>query len=80
MPTCEYHGCSVSACFNIFGELKAKFCKAHKTDEMINIVDKLCETCNTKRALYNYKGKTGGIYCLDHIRRNGQCERKKMCI
>jgi hypothetical protein len=67
MPVCEFGSCSVSACFNLFGEQKAKFCKTHKMDEMINIVDKLCETCNVKRALYNYKGKTGGIYCLDHM-------------
>jgi len=67
MPVCEFGSCSVSACFNLFGEQKARFCRMHKTNEMINIVDKLCEICNVKRALYNYKGKSGGIYCLDHI-------------
>ena len=35
-------------------------------ETMINVIDKLCEKCNLKRALYNYKGKTGGIYCVDH--------------
>jgi hypothetical protein len=67
MPVCEYGSCSISACFNVYGEQKAKFCRTHKTDDMINIVDKLCETCNIKRAMCNYKGKSGGIYCIDHM-------------
>jgi hypothetical protein len=71
MPVCDFENCSVYACFNLFGEPKGRFCKIHKTIDMINIVDKLCQTCNSKRALYNYKGKSGGIsggiYCLDHM-------------
>jgi len=79
MTICEYTDCRVSACFNVSGEQKGKFCKNHKLDGMINVVDKLCEKCNIKRAMCNYRGKTGGIYCAEHKLENMVNVKSKRC-
>jgi len=80
MPICQYDNCHISASFNLFGEQKAILCKNHKTNDMINVVDKLCETCNIKRAIFNYKGKSGGIYCLDHMLEGMVNVKVKRCV
>jgi hypothetical protein len=35
--------CGKRACFNIFGEVKGKFCSEHKEPEMINVLNKSCD-------------------------------------
>jgi len=79
MTICEYNNCRVSAGFNLNGEPKAKYCSTHKVEGMVNVVDKMCETCNVRRAMYNYSGKTGGKYCISHKLENMINVKSKRC-
>ena len=63
MPKCE---CGVTASFG-YKDGKATCCVTHKTNDMINVVDVLCLDCD-KRAMYNLPGKTGGVYCISHMK------------
>lgn len=64
MPKCTF--CKKSAYFNIFGN-KAQYCGDHKTPEMVNVVDKLCETPECiSRALFHFPGNTAGKSCSNH--------------
>lgn len=49
---------TVKAFFNYVGEKKARFCGSHKSDGMINVVNKTCEDsrCSGKRATFNIIG------------------------
>lgn len=64
MPKCLE--CDKSAYFNITGQ-KAQYCASHKSVDMINVIDKICQenTCN-KRALFNTPDYTAPLYCLTH--------------
>lgn len=55
MPKCEI-GCGKSAYFNITGNKKGRFCSGHKTEGMINVVDRLCENseCSGQRATFGF--------------------------
>ena len=63
MTICKHPECKKQALYNIIG-LKPRWCKAHKTPEMINVVNvnhKLCP-CGT-RPSFNILGETVGICC-----------------
>uniref|UniRef100_A0A6C0DQ75 Endonuclease n=1 Tax=viral metagenome TaxID=1070528 RepID=A0A6C0DQ75_9ZZZZ len=49
---------TVKAFFNFPGEKKARFCSSHKSEGMVNVVNKTCENpiCNGKRATFNIVG------------------------
>jgi hypothetical protein len=73
------------ASFNLPTEIKAKYCKNHKTDEMVNVNQKKCQEdgCG-KTPAFNYEGETVGKYCSGHSKegminiahRNGKCKEK----
>lgn len=56
MPSKCDSGCGKAAYFNILGTKKGKFCSAHKTEGMINVLDKLCENgeCCGQRATFGF--------------------------
>ena len=55
MTICANENCEKKATFNIMGQ-KAKFCAAHKTEEMIDVLNKKCKTCNLKQPRWNFAG------------------------
>ena len=62
MPAvCKHTECKKYASYNVVG-LKARWCKTHKTDEMIDVKNKLCP-CGTIPS-FNLPGETVGICCL----------------
>ena len=66
MTKCRGEGCKKNACFNIKGE-KGRYCKTHKTPEMINVIDKRCahEGCESIHPVFNIKGEKGK-FCKVH--------------
>jgi hypothetical protein len=62
MLICKQPYCNKCASYNTPG-LKANWCKAHKTPEMINVVNKKCP-CG-KQPYFNLPGETTGICCKD---------------
>ncbi len=58
--------CKKRAGFNYSGE-KAKYCKTHSLDGMVNVRSKRCiaENCD-KQPIYNYKGLKKRLYCSEH--------------
>ena len=67
-PKCISDGCNIRPSFNITGEKIALFCKAHKTEEMVDVITK--HTCNhkdcNKHPLFNIKGEKRGACCKAH--------------
>lgn len=58
--------CNKTACFNIPGSKKGAFCKTHKTDDMVNVIDKLClESGCEFRASFGFPAKKPE-YCSTH--------------
>ena len=61
MPVvCKHPECKKNAIYNVLG-LKPRWCKEHKTDEMVNVKSKLCP-CETIPS-FNLPGETVGICC-----------------
>ena len=58
---------TVKAFFNLAGEKKPKFCASHKTEGMVNVVNKMCENpaCAGKRATFNIVGAKPK-FCGEH--------------
>jgi len=68
---CNYSNCNIQPSFNIKGELYAKFCIKHKTDEMFDIRSNICKYINCDiRASYNLPNIKKGIYCKNHKDKN----------
>jgi len=65
MPICEFDDCKTHACYNFKGESPI-FCKTHKEEGMIDVINKKCEfdDCETQ-AYYNLKGERP-IFCKTH--------------
>ncbi|ABT15431.1 hypothetical protein FR483_N146R [Paramecium bursaria Chlorella virus FR483] len=62
MTICKHPECKKNALYNTGGS-KAKWCKEHKTLEMINVKNKRCP-CG-KNPIYNLPGENIGICCKD---------------
>ncbi|AGE58117.1 hypothetical protein PBCVNW6652_740L [Paramecium bursaria Chlorella virus NW665.2] len=60
MTNCKHPECRKQASYNILG-LKPKWCKSHKSDDMINVVSKRC-ACG-KIPSYNLPGEGIGVFC-----------------
>ena len=60
MTICKHPECNKQASYNI-AKIKPLWCKAHKTPDMIDVVNKRCP-CG-KRPSYNLPGETKGICC-----------------
>jgi hypothetical protein len=73
---CEYDGCKKQPRFGID---KIKFCAMHKTNNMINLKERLCtERLCVTRPNYGYKGKKA-IYCTKHKKINMVDVKHKIC-
>jgi hypothetical protein len=59
--------CGKTAVFNISTDNRGKYCKAHRENGMIDVVNPRCHygDCKT-RPIYNAKGEKKGKYCKDH--------------
>ena len=67
--------CNKTAYFNIPGSKQGLFCKTHKTEEMVNVVDKLCVNAGCQlRASFGFPDKKPQ-YCSSH-RLEGMCNIK----
>jgi len=60
MTICKHPECKKQAIYNVMG-LKPRWCKVHKTPEMVNVNHKRC-ACG-KRPVFNLPGETIGVYC-----------------
>ena len=68
MPSrCKSEGCNRHSIYNEPGEKSGLYCKKHKTDDMVNVVNKRCksEGCNI-RPYYNEPEETKPLYCKYH--------------
>jgi len=68
MTICKHPECNKNANYNIKGS-KARWCKAHKTDDMIDVKNKHC-VCG-KQPKFNLPGETIGVCC-------GECKTPNM--
>ena len=66
--------CKKFASYNMEGE-QPKYCNTHKTDIMINVVNKRCfeNGCNSISPVFNVEGQTKGLYCGTH-KHNGMID------
>ena len=62
-PTCEV--CGKTATFGFICDAKKIRCKKHILEGMTDLVHKLCENCNIKRALCNFPDEKEGRFCAD---------------
>ena len=65
--TCAHSECNTRPTFNVEGETTSLYCKAHATEDMVNIKSKRCahSECN-KQPTFNVEGETKALYCKDH--------------
>lgn len=67
---CHAENCSKIASYNLPTEKKAKFCKSHSSDAMINVRTKSCIEPNCrKRPSFNIQTEKSGIYCQTHAKK-----------
>jgi uncharacterized protein YajQ (UPF0234 family) len=64
MVICKESDCEKRALYNYKG-LKQLYCKFHKKDDMINVVDKKCIACKEKHPYFNYENENKAEYCND---------------
>ena len=65
---CEKTNCVIKfPCFNYLGEIEGLYCKSHKLDEMIDIINEICleQGCNIQ-STYNYPCETKALCCARH--------------
>lgn len=66
-PICINFNCTKLASFNYKDNKKPIYCKEHKKEYMIDIINKKCKEINCEKIpIYNYKGQIKGIYCKEH--------------
>jgi hypothetical protein len=75
--------CGIKAVFNYEGQKIGIKCSTHKEPTMIDIKNKKCEICKTKRPNFNYEGETHAKFC-SHCKepnmidiKNKKCEKCK---
>ena len=78
---CIHEGCNTRPNYNVEGETKALYCAQHKTEEMVNVKNKMCiqEGCNT-RPTYNEKGQKKALYCAQHKKQGMVNVIHNLCI
>ncbi len=69
-----------SPSFNYEGETKALYCKKHKLDNMINVINKKCIVCKIKQPIFNYKEESKALYCGKHKMLGMVNIKSKRCI
>ena len=75
---CIEEDCKTYAIYNYKG-LKPKYCFTHKKDDMINVANKKCITCNETRSTYNLPDLKP-LYCFTHKKDGMINVRSKMCV
>ena len=82
MPTkCIEPNCTKRPNFNLQTETKGIYCKYHKKDNMIDVINKRCLEPNCiKRPNFNLQNETKGIYCKYHKKDNMIDVINKLCI
>jgi hypothetical protein len=77
---CKEEGCTTRSSYGLKGK-KAEYCAAHKTDEMVNVVSKLCEHegCTSVNPVFNIKGSKTGKFCSIHKSDNMVDVKHKRC-
>ena len=66
---CSFDGCIKEPIFNFVGEKKGMYCLEHKTDGMVDVINrsKLCKYKNcTTRGCFNFATEKCGLYCCTH--------------
>ena len=72
--------CGNNAYYNVKNE-KAKYCKTHKTNDMVNVLEKRkCQfpDCESQPS-FNVKGQTIGIFCGTHKKGDMIDVKNKKC-
>ena len=76
---CIIEDCNKQASFGLKDDKIATHCKSHKSEEMVDVVNKKCLECD-KIPLYNFKGVKPGIYCNTHKKAEMVNVRHRYCI
>jgi hypothetical protein len=67
---CIREGCNlINPVFNIEGSKKGLYCKIHKKENMVDVINKRCIGCNL-RPSFNIEGSKAGLYCKAHKKEN----------
>jgi hypothetical protein len=78
MVICKKEGCDKNASYSVLGD-GAKFCKKHKSNEMVDVVSKRCIECDLRQPCYNFDGEKPK-YCKK-CKKDGMIDVKnKKCI
>lgn len=77
---CRHKDCEKHATYNYEGETIRLYCKTHKKNNMINIVNKCLENGCKIRANFNFEGETKALYCNNHKKDNMQNVKNIKCI
>lgn len=79
MATCK--NCEKQASYGIVGTTNREYCFSHKTPEMVNIKDKICQYLGcTTRATFGIQGTSQALYCASHRKDNMIDIKNKKCI
>ena len=64
---CSYIECKLRPTYGLISDMNARFCKAHKTEEMVDVANPKCieDGCMT-RPTYNNDGEKRALYCKKH--------------
>ena len=78
MTICKEEDCKTQAIYNYKG-LKSRYCLTHKKDDMVNVADKKCITCNKHQPYFNLP-ELKPVYCTN-CKKDGMIDVKnKKCI
>ena len=80
MSKCKFNDCDKRAIFNIPTEKRGNYCKEHKSEQMIDVMNPKCfyEGCG-KIPGYNFVGEKKGLYCNTHKLENMINVKDKTC-
>ena len=78
---CSFGNCCNDALYNIKGAKQKRFCKLHKKDDMVKIIQRYCleEGCDIE-ASYHYIKGVKPIYCSNHYKPGMFYTSKKYCF
>ena len=78
---CYEDNCDKKPYFNLPGSKNGLYCCKHKTEEMIDIINKRCTFLNcNKQPAYNLPGSKIRLYCSKHKTENMVDVKSKRCI
>ena len=78
---CKETNCKTRPTYNVEGQTKALYCSEHKSDEMVDVINKKCIHPNCKKQPnYNAEGQTNALYCSEHKLVDMVNVKDKTCI